>query len=52
MADNKIQLPSSGGGLVRYSEEYGSKFKIKPLHVIIILVAVVVAEVLLRFIIP
>jgi len=34
MADNKIQLPGSFGGLVRYDEEYKSKFVVSPAQVI------------------
>jgi preprotein translocase subunit Sec61beta len=48
MADNSIRMPSGSGGLVRYSEEYKSKIKIKPAHVIGLLVGLIVAEILLR----
>ena len=42
MADNKISLPSSGGGLLRYSEEIKSKFMITPMHVLIAIIIIVV----------
>ncbi len=48
MADNQIRMPSSSGGLTRYSEDYHSKIKIKPMHVIIILVVLVVLEAILQ----
>jgi preprotein translocase subunit Sec61beta len=48
MADSPIRMPSSSGGLTRYSEDYQSKIKIKPMHVIIILVALVVLEAILQ----
>lgn len=47
MADNRIQLPSSGGGLLRYSEEVKSRFMIGPYVVIGIIVAIAVFEILL-----
>jgi len=40
MANNKISLPSSGGGLMRYSDEIKSKFFIKPVHVVILIIIV------------
>ncbi|MFW6230529.1 MAG: hypothetical protein ACOC32_00725 [Nanoarchaeota archaeon] len=49
MADNKIQMPSSGGGLVRYGEGGTSKFQIKPGHVIILVVVVILIQVLLHW---
>ena len=44
MADNKIQMPSSGGGLVRYFDDIKTKFEIKPLYVIIFIALVIVVE--------
>ena len=44
MADNKIQMPSSGGGLVRYSEEAPTAFHIPPLAVLIAIVVVIIVE--------
>ena len=35
MPDNKITMPSGSGGLMRYFDEYNSKIKIKPGHIII-----------------
>lgn len=44
--DNKIQLPSSGGGLLRYSEE-ASKLKISPKLIIALIIIISVIEVVL-----
>ncbi len=35
MADNTIRMPSSGGGLMRYYDEEGSRIQIPPTYVII-----------------
>lgn len=40
MAD-KISMPAGFGGLMRYDEEYQSKFNIKPLHVIVFIVLII-----------
>ncbi|MBI2499237.1 preprotein translocase subunit Sec61beta [Candidatus Woesearchaeota archaeon] len=48
MADNKIQLPQSGGGLVRYFEDYKSKLEFGPMTIVIIIVIVIVLELLLK----
>ncbi len=42
MSDNKIQMPSSGGGLVRYFDEYKSKLQIPPSYVVIVLVVIMI----------
>lgn len=49
MADNKISLPSSGGGLTRYFEDLKSKINLKPEVVMIIIGLVVVLEIILHF---
>ncbi len=48
MADERISMPSSQGGLVRYFNEYKSKVQIKPIHVVAFAVAVIVIELLLK----
>ncbi len=48
MADERITMPSSQGGLVRYYNEYKSKVQIKPVHVIALAVAVIIFEILFR----
>ncbi len=41
MSNNKIQMPSGMGGLVRYFDEYKSKIEFKPGHIIILCIAVI-----------
>lgn len=47
--DDRISMPGSYGGLVRYYDEYKSKLQIKPAHVIALIIIVVVGEFILRF---
>ena len=47
MAD-RISMPSSQGGLVRYYNEYKSKVQIKPIHVVAFAIAVIILELLIR----
>lgn len=46
MAD-KIQMPSSGGGIVRYFDDYKSKIEFKPSYIIIFIVIVILIEIFL-----
>ena len=48
MAEEKIRMPASFGGLTRYFEDYKSKIELKPEYVIFLIVVVVLAEVALR----
>ena len=48
MADNRISMPSGMGGLVRYFDEYKSKFTLKPGHIIVLCIAVIVIILLLH----
>lgn len=48
MAQEKITLPSSGGGLVRYFDEFKSKISIRPQVIIIIIALVVILEFILH----
>jgi len=45
--DNKISMPSGMGGLMRYFDEYKSKIRIKPGHIIIMVFVVIVIMVFL-----
>ena len=45
--DNRVQLPSSGGGLVRYSEEPQSKFLFSPTVVFVLIALVILIEIFL-----
>ena len=38
--DNRINMPSGIGGLVRYFDEYKSKIEFMPGHIIIFVIAV------------
>lgn len=47
MAD-RIQMPSSMGGLVRYFDEYKSKIELSPGVVIVLIILVILIEVALH----
>lgn len=46
--DNRIQMPSGIGGLVRYFDEYKSSISIKPGHILIAIGLVIVLMILLN----
>jgi len=46
---NNVNIPSGFGGLVSYKEEYASKFNLKPIHVIIFIILIVVFRIGLGF---
>jgi len=48
MAEDKIRLPSSMGGLVSYTSEYDSKIQFKPAYVIVFCVVVVLIAIILH----
>ena len=41
MSNDRIQMPSGMGGLVRYFDEYKSKIEFKPGHIILLCVVVI-----------
>jgi preprotein translocase subunit Sec61beta len=43
-------MPSGMGGLVRFKESYKTKFSLKPVHVIIFIVLILVFRIALNFI--
>lgn len=47
MAQQKINLPSGSGGLMRYFDEYHSKIRIKAGHIIILCIVVIVIMIFL-----
>lgn len=49
MANNKVSMPSSMGGLVRYFDEYKSKVQLKPGHVIVLIILIMLIEILLHW---
>lgn len=52
MANQGISMPSTGGGLMRYSEEYKSRFMIKPSHVIAFIILIIVFVTVLKIFYP
>ena len=46
---NSVNLPSGFGGLVNYKEEYASKFNLKPVHVIVFVLLIVLFRIGLEF---
>ena len=47
MAQDKVSMPSGIGGLVRYFDEYKSRIKFKPGHIIVLCILVIVIMVFL-----
>jgi preprotein translocase subunit Sec61beta len=45
--DNKISMPSGMGGLMRYFDEYKSKIRLKPGHIILMTVIVMIIMIFL-----
>jgi len=45
MADNKVSMPSSGGGLVRYFDDYKSKREFSPKFVIAFIIFIILFEI-------
>jgi preprotein translocase subunit Sec61beta len=45
---DKIQMPSSGAGIMRYFDDYKSKIEFKPEHVIIMVVLVIIIVIALH----
>ncbi len=48
MAQEKIQMPQSGGGLVRYFDNYHTKIEMSPKVVIGMILLVILIETLLH----
>ncbi len=48
MAQDKISMPQGMGGLVRYFDEYKSKIKFKPGHIIVLSLVVIVIMLILN----
>jgi preprotein translocase subunit Sec61beta len=48
MADNRISMPSTGGGLMRYNEEYKSKLMLKPTHVVLLIILIIAFVIILK----
>jgi len=50
MADTNINVPSGFGGLLRYNEEFESKFTLKPVHVIGFAIFIILFRIVLSMI--
>lgn len=48
MARDKISMPSSGAGITRYFDEYKSKLRFKPGHVIVLCIIIIIITILLH----
>lgn len=48
MAEQKIRMPASFGGITQYFEDYKSKLEMKPEYVVAIIVVIILLEVALR----
>jgi preprotein translocase subunit Sec61beta len=48
----ELSMPGGFGGLMRYKEEYDSKFKFSPSHVILMIVVVIVFVAILKIFFP
>lgn len=46
MADERIQMPSGMGGLVRYFDDAKSKIRFKPEHIVALILIFIVIEIL------
>lgn len=49
---DKMYMPMGSGGLMRYSEEEKELVKVKPVQVVIIVVAVIILEIVLKVLVP
>jgi preprotein translocase subunit Sec61beta len=45
---DKIQMPSSGAGIMRYFDDYKSKIEFKPEHVVILTILVIIVVIVLH----
>jgi preprotein translocase subunit Sec61beta len=48
----KFYMPMGAGGLLRYPEEEKEVIKIKPEHVIYVVIGIIVLEIILRILFP
>lgn len=46
---SKVQMPQSTAGLVRYFEDSKESIKLKPEHVVVVCVVLIVIEIALKF---
>ena len=50
MANTGVNLPGGFGGLMRFKEEYASMFNLKPTHVILFIILIIIFRVSLGII--
>ena len=48
MADNKIRMPSSQGGLISFSDDSKSKFELSAMNAVILIIVVAAVLILLH----
>lgn len=48
MAGDRISIPQSTGGLIRYFDEYKSKLQIRPGLIIVLVILVIIIEIFLH----
>ncbi len=49
--ENKVHLPGGFGGLMRYQDEYESKFYFKPAHVIAFIILIIGLRIVLPLVV-
>jgi preprotein translocase subunit Sec61beta len=52
MAETKMQMPGVFGGLMRYDEEYKSRFMLSPAVVIGFIIAIIILVIVLKIFFP
>lgn len=52
MAENKIQMPGVFGGLMRYDEEYNSRFMISPVAVVAFAILIFLFVIVMKIFFP
>lgn len=50
--DNKMHMPGVFGGLMRYDDEYSSKFMLSPTAIVAFIVAIIVLVLALKIFFP
>jgi len=52
MGSESVNVPTGFGGLMRYNEEYKSKFMFKPASIIVFLILIVIFVAILKIFFP
>ena len=48
MSKDQVRMPSSTAGITRYFDDYKSKIEIKPGHVIVLIIFIIIIEIMLH----